>query len=423
LCYKIITYPAFDFAILAVVLTNSILLALDDPTDDEAAISTGLDNTFLGIYTAEMILKIFGMGFYFGKKAYLRDYWNVLDFIIVTTAYIPLIITSSSMNLSAIRVLRVLRPLRTISKIKVLKVIVLTLLAAIGPLMETVFILVFMYAIFAIAGLQLFSGLLKKRCFALETGIPSTNPDGDADINDLIFCNTDSDCEDVGGKLYICGKMIANPLYGITNFDNLPSSLLMVFQIVSTEGWSSTMYDVQKTFSPYAAVYFLAVIVMCTFFLLNLTLAIIKAEFTSKSTDVDKGKVDRRFLSYDVKLAEKLESKKGDVLKLIHRREKGEIEYDKYIFHKENLVALNAKKGHAKVSRRRRGTIGSLTQKFTAFGSALGRRIKLGERAKKGLLTVMSAARVFSIMKTPRKNAAIHPSLEEKSKFFVEIDI
>jgi len=381
---------------------------MDDPTDNVPAISTGLDNGFLAIYTAEMALKILGMGFFFGKKAYLKDYWNVLDFIIVTTAYIPLIVTSSSMNLQAIRVLRVLRPLRTISKIKVLKVIVLTLLAAIGPLMETVFILVFMYAIFAIAGLQLFSGILKKRCFALETGIASIDPNGDSDIADTIFCNTDNDCEDYGGELHICGKMIANPVYGITNFDNLPSSLLMVFQIVSTEGWSATMYDVQKTFSPYASIYFLAIIVICTFFLLNLTLAIIKAEFTSKSTDADNGKLDRRFLSHDVKLAEKIERKKGDVLKLIHRRENGEIEYDRYLFHKENLVALNAKKGHSKdFSRRRRGTLGSLTQKFTEFGSALGRRIKFGERAKERLLSVIS------MMKTSHKNVTIHPSPQD----------
>jgi len=47
-----------------------------------------------------MFLKIFGMGFLFNKHAYLRDAWNVLDFIIVVTAYIPYIFKRDAVNLS-----------------------------------------------------------------------------------------------------------------------------------------------------------------------------------------------------------------------------------------------------------------------------------------------------------------------------------
>lgn len=39
-----------------------------------------------------MVLKIIGMGFIFNKQSYLRDYWNILDFVIVVTAYIPYIV-------------------------------------------------------------------------------------------------------------------------------------------------------------------------------------------------------------------------------------------------------------------------------------------------------------------------------------------
>jgi len=413
-CNKIIQHPLFDYLILCVVAANSILLALDNPTDDKPAVPTGVDNALLAIYTIEMVLKILGMGFVLEKKSYLRDYWNIMDFIIVVTAYVPIVFSSSSVNLQAFRALRVLRPLRTISNIKALKVIVLTLLSALGPLLETVFILVFMYIIFAIAGLQLFSGLLKKRCIAAESGIATVDPSGDEDINFTTFCNLDSDCPDLGGKLHLCAKMIANPLGGIVNFDTLPSALLMVFQIVSTEGWSGIMYDVQKTFSSLTAVYFMAIIVMCTFFLLNLTLAIIKAEFTSKSTDENKGKVDRRFLSYDFKLAEKLEENKIDVLRLIRRREKGEIRFDKYLFQKDNLVALQAT--NAKRTRRRKqGTLDKIKQRFTQVGSALGNKIKFRERAKKGFLTVVTAMRLFRLMRTSSKSSTIHPSPEEKN--------
>jgi hypothetical protein len=35
------------------------------------------------IFTAEAMLKIFGLGFYSGNKTYLKNGWNFLDFVIV----------------------------------------------------------------------------------------------------------------------------------------------------------------------------------------------------------------------------------------------------------------------------------------------------------------------------------------------------
>ena len=61
-------------------------------------------------------------------------------------------------------------------------------------------ILMFFFIIFAIAGLQLFSGLLKRRCFAPVTGIP--HPED-------LLCGSQS-CP----AGYICGKMLNNPNYG-----------------------------------------------------------------------------------------------------------------------------------------------------------------------------------------------------------------
>lgn len=37
-----------------------------------------------------MVLKILGMGFIFNKGAYLRDYFNILDFFIVVSAYLAM---------------------------------------------------------------------------------------------------------------------------------------------------------------------------------------------------------------------------------------------------------------------------------------------------------------------------------------------
>lgn len=56
------------------------------------------------------------MGFVFGDGTYLKDCWNVIDFIVVMTSFLSLI--GSSTKISAIRTIRILRPLRSINAIK-----------------------------------------------------------------------------------------------------------------------------------------------------------------------------------------------------------------------------------------------------------------------------------------------------------------
>ncbi|EGR30824.1 hypothetical protein IMG5_122960 [Ichthyophthirius multifiliis] len=141
------------------------------------------------------------MGLVFVEGAYLRDGWNVLDFTIVVSSLLPLVANNNSINLSSLRSFRILRPLRAISTIRSLRVLLLTLFGAIPDLINTLIILIFLFLIFAIAGLQLFQGMLKNRCFEINTGIPH--------IDDIICGGIDCPSG------YICGKMMDNPDYGI----------------------------------------------------------------------------------------------------------------------------------------------------------------------------------------------------------------
>lgn len=68
---------------------------------------------FLVIYTAEMIIKIIAKGFLLNKYTYLRNPWNWLDFVVITSGYTTIIISMS--NLAGLRTFRVLRALKTIS--------------------------------------------------------------------------------------------------------------------------------------------------------------------------------------------------------------------------------------------------------------------------------------------------------------------
>jgi len=50
-----------------------------------------MENVFLALYSIEMVLKILGLGFIFNKGAYIRDPWNILDFVIVMSAYLTIV--------------------------------------------------------------------------------------------------------------------------------------------------------------------------------------------------------------------------------------------------------------------------------------------------------------------------------------------
>jgi len=67
-------------------------------------------------------------------------------------------------------------------------------------LRDTMIVLIFFFFIFAIAGLQLFGGILKNRCVNEETGLPHPSDE---------FCGN-IDCDPV----YFCGKRIENPNFG-----------------------------------------------------------------------------------------------------------------------------------------------------------------------------------------------------------------
>ena len=87
----IITQKAFEYATITVILLNSVTLALENPQDEPSPEMEVIESIFLVLYTTEMVLKIIGMGFIFNKGAYLTDFWGILDFIIVSSAYLTMV--------------------------------------------------------------------------------------------------------------------------------------------------------------------------------------------------------------------------------------------------------------------------------------------------------------------------------------------
>ena len=114
----------FEGFIIVVIGLNCITLAQSDSTKEETAVEKNIDLTFNIIYTIEMFLRIFSLGFIFGHGAYLKSMWCQLDFICVTTAYMEIVGGGGTSSFSGLRAFRVLRPLRFVNNIQGLKSIV-----------------------------------------------------------------------------------------------------------------------------------------------------------------------------------------------------------------------------------------------------------------------------------------------------------
>ena len=99
---------------------------------------TNLELTFNIIFTVEMFMKIVALGFVVGRLTYLRDHWNVLDFIIVTTSWLPILLSLLDIeiggNMQAIRAFRLLRPLRAINRFPALRKLVVAIFLAVPQL-------------------------------------------------------------------------------------------------------------------------------------------------------------------------------------------------------------------------------------------------------------------------------------------------
>ena len=254
----------FEGFIILLIGLNCITLAQSDATREETPTEKSIDLVFNIIYLIEMVLRIFSKGFIFGDDAYLKSYWNILDFICVVTAYFE-IVTGGGASVSGLRAFRVLRPLRFVNNIQGLKVIVSSVIAAIPLLKNTLVVLFFFFLIFAIGGLNLFMGMLKQRCVNVEDGSVLLDGEGEEEICGYEPCP----------EGYYCGKKTLNPNNDVTNFDNIFWALLNVFQCISLEGWSDIMVMYMKAYTPWTFFFFMPMVFIGAFFLLNLTLAVI----------------------------------------------------------------------------------------------------------------------------------------------------
>ena len=112
------------------------------------------------MFNLECILKVIALGFAMDDGSYLRDSWNKLDFFIVVTANIDMMLSGTEIPaLKVLRMLRMIRPLRVISHNPQLKMIVAALFESVGSIVNVSFIVLIVWLMFAIYGMNTFMGM------------------------------------------------------------------------------------------------------------------------------------------------------------------------------------------------------------------------------------------------------------------------
>jgi Ion transport protein len=271
-CKLLAKSPVFDFIIILAIFLNTLIIILESYLEYDFS---SLEKTLLIIYTIEFGIKIIGLGIIGTKHSYFRDNWNILDFIVLVLGWLSEI-NKSYLNLYAARIIRILRIFRSISSVKGLRIILQALIGSSKRLISSL-ILLFLYClIFAVGGVQLFSGQLSKKCMNFSTGIYSDE-----------ICGARSCEED-----FVCVDSLDNPNFGYVSFDNSINALLVVFQCITLEGWSEIYEKTSNSFGVYAFAFFIPMTFIGAFILVSLVLAIIKIGFTKTMNSIKRIPVD-----------------------------------------------------------------------------------------------------------------------------------
>ena len=303
---RVIEWKWTDRIVLGLIFLNTVQLALYNPLVTGGGVlaavpdghwASNMEATFVvtgqifsALFTLECLIKIFGLGFFLGHHSYLADKSNYLDFFIVILGILDFIPSSGDDegggNLSALRALRVLRPLKAVTKFPELKFIVVLLLQCLPKLASVLQICLFIFFVFGILGVQLFKGVLRKRCFDVNNG--ENTQDLCGGMRTCYGYGTDTDdasfltLRRTPSKYAGCLPLGENSGRGAINFDYIGGAVTTIFQTMTQEGWADIMYELSDTdhqLGGHVWVYFVILIVIGPWLAVNLFMVVISVQY------------------------------------------------------------------------------------------------------------------------------------------------
>ncbi len=218
---KAVESPQVRHAITVLIVLNAITLGLE--TWEAAMARAGpllitLDRAILSVFVAEVLIKIAAYG-----RRFPRDPWNVFDFVVVGIGLVP-----ATAGFSVLRALRVLRVLRLVSVVPSMRRVVQALLSAIPGMGSIVLLLSLIYYVAAVMATKLFADAFPEW------------------------------------------------------FGTIGASMYSLFQIMTLESWSMGIVRPVMEVFPFAWLFFVPFILITTFAVLNLFIAIIVSAMESE---------------------------------------------------------------------------------------------------------------------------------------------
>ncbi|XP_026827705.1 sodium channel protein para isoform X5 [Ooceraea biroi] len=283
----ILVHPLFSLFIITTILVNCILMIMPTtPTIESTEV------IFTGIYTFESAVKVMARGFILQPFTYLRDAWNWLDFVVITLAYVTMGIDLG--NLAALRTFRVLRALKTVAIVPGLKTIVGAVIESVKNLRDVIILTMFSLSVFALMGLQIYMGVLTQKCIK---NFPEDGSWGNlTDENWKRFVSNETNWYmDEAKNIPLCGNISGagqclpgytclqgygtNPNYGYTSFDTFGWALLSAFRLMTQDYWENLYQLVLRSAGPWHMLFFIVIIFLGSFYLVNLILAIVAMSY------------------------------------------------------------------------------------------------------------------------------------------------
>ena len=317
-CYKVATSPAFEYTTMGLICVNTVVMASDHNTMPSAMkLANDVINYILfGYFLLEMIVKLIG----FGVRGYVKDQMNIFDGFVVIISCLEVLmglVTSGGGGnyLSVLRSFRLLRVFKLARSWKQLNQIITTMFKSLASISYLSLILLLFMFIFALLGMQLFG---YEFIFCDGYGIEGSQKDCPAGMNGV--CPKHFDCyapctaaevnkwvtfgDSAGGmcKLYSGEKWnpkdrtnshvdaeylvwLGRSDYARHNFDDIYWSFITIFQILTGENWNEVMYDGMRQVNTWACIYFIILVVVGNYIILNLFLAILLDNFGAGGDD------------------------------------------------------------------------------------------------------------------------------------------
>ncbi len=237
--HSAIAHPIFQLLLLLTVLGGIIVETIATPlyrrdfyATNGAIRGTWFDiaeGSFAIVLLVEFVIKIIADGFLFTPNAYIRSIWNILDLFILVgilvNATTGLIFIGGLSRIT--RSLKALRALRLITLIdKMRSTFESLIISGIARILDAALLAILYMIPYAVWGLNIFAGVTNE-----------CNDDSVSGINDCIGEYSTNNLID-GSFNYLVPRVWDNPAPSTQfSFDSFRQSLLILFEIVSLEGW------------------------------------------------------------------------------------------------------------------------------------------------------------------------------------------